>query len=112
RPSPATMGRGRRPAGHPTRSRRIPMSATMTAPEAKPELNLARLHDDFPDTRILGCAKRLNVIVDAWRAGVGGLEGVPYLVVDAINATEDLRSYLVEWGQVRGVLSQDPSQDP
>jgi hypothetical protein len=79
-------------------------------PEAKPEINLASLHDHFPDTRIRDCAKRLNVIVDAWLAGVGDLEGVPYLLVDAINATERLRAYLMEWGQAWRVLSQDSPQ--
>jgi hypothetical protein len=85
-----------------------PIEAPTAAAELGPEVNLARLHDQFPDTRIRGCAKRLNVIADAWQAGVGGLEGVPPLLADAIRASEELREYLTVWCRAYGVSGSTP----
>ncbi len=74
-------------------------------PEGRPAIDLPRLHYNLPvaSASIRSYAKRLNLIVDAWEAGVGGPEGVPYLLADAIRAAEELRTHLTEWCRVYGV---------
>jgi hypothetical protein len=73
------------------------MSATRTEPTRENDY-----HREFPDSDIKDQANRLNAIVTAYEASIGGRNGPAYLLRDAITSTEAfadrLREKAAEWG--------------